>query len=178
MALDCPHLDADAFYWKSAAIPFTRRRPPAERRTLLRTAQADAGWVLSGSVVGWGEEVLDDVHLIVFLTADTATRLTRLRYRESKLHGARIAEGGDMYHIHQAFLERTRSYDLPDLGKPCRVSHELWLDGQTAPVLRLDGTLPPDELARVTLSRAAQLTGEKDAAQLSHPGQIASPPGR
>jgi hypothetical protein len=51
--------------------------------------------------MGWGDALINDADLIVFVATPTSVRLERLAAREKALFGDRIAPGGDMYEIHK-----------------------------------------------------------------------------
>lgn len=152
-----PLLDVDDFYWMPTDPPFATKRPPEDRVRLIRARQAGAGgWVLSGSFMGWGDELIHDVDLIVFLHTRAAVRLRRLDQREALRHGARILPGGDMHKAHLAFRDWASRYDDPSFGGRSLAQHQRWLAAQSAPVLRLDGEEAPDLLVR---SVTAALSG-------------------
>lgn len=139
--LGVTHLDTDDYYWRESAIPFTDKRPAAERIEMILEAQAKAGgdWVLSGSADGWGEPILKGLDLIVFVTAPTPLRLARLRKREGARFGDRIRPGGDMAHNHAAFLKWAAGYDDPYFSGRSLQRHRDWLAGRKEPILELSG---------------------------------------
>ncbi|MBK1622379.1 adenylate kinase [Afifella marina] len=143
-----PHLDVDDFYWMPTDPPFSTKRPPEDRVRLIQERQAASqGWVLTGSFIGWGDALIDHVDLIVFLKTPTSIRLQRLDRREAERHGARILPGGDMHEAHLAFRDWASRYDDPTFTGRNIAQHERWLSTQSAPVLRLSGERPSDELA-------------------------------
>lgn len=145
--LAVPHLDTDDFYWEAGDPPFTVKRGVAERLRLLGQAQGPGGWVLSGSLDGWGEPALTGCALIVLLTAPTPIRLLRLRRREAARFGDRIAAGGDMVRNHSEFLKWAASYDDAYFQGRSLTRHLNWLSGRNEQVLELDGRRPAEELA-------------------------------
>lgn len=132
-------VDVDDFYWMPTNPPFTTKRPPSDRVSLMQQALGDDGWVLSGSCMVWGDALIADADLIVFVATPTPVRLERLAVREKARFGDRIAPGGDMHAIHVAFREWASQYDDPDFSGRNRAWHEAWLSQQTASVLRIDG---------------------------------------
>ncbi|MDQ0326625.1 hypothetical protein J2R99_002494 [Rhodopseudomonas julia] len=102
---------------------------------------------MTGSFIGWGDALIHDVDLIVFLKTPTSIRLQRLDQREAERHGARILPGGDMHEAHLAFRDWASRYDDPSFTGRNIAQHERWLSAQSAPVLRLSGKRPSDELA-------------------------------
>src|SRR5262245_2991835 len=77
------HLDTDDFYWFPTNPPYRQPRPVEARLALLRDARAQSSrWVLSGSLCGWGDPLISEFDLVVFLIVPTEVRLARLRARE------------------------------------------------------------------------------------------------
>lgn len=146
-AWSVPHADADDYFWVPSDPPYVERRDEAERVALMRAvfAPRDA-WVLSGSVMGWGEEVAAGVDAVVFCMLDPDVRLERLRAREQVRYGARIAPGGDRAEAFAAFLAWASGYDDPDFGGRNRRAHEEWLAGLGRPVVRVDTAHPTADL--------------------------------
>lgn len=160
---DIPHIDVDDFYWMPTDPPYSVKRPPEGRVKLIAEQQAASnGWVLTGSFNGWGETLISEVDLIVFLYTPAAVRLQRLDQREAARHGDRILPGGDMHEAHLAFREWASGYDDPQFTRRNLAQHERWLGQQTAPVLRLQGEKPTDELADAVTSEIA-LVGKRVA---------------
>jgi adenylate kinase family enzyme len=60
--LSVHHFDADDYYWKQTEQPYTVKRRP-EERVLMLLADMDKAqsWVLSGSVVSWGDSLYSAV---------------------------------------------------------------------------------------------------------------------
>lgn len=146
--LDVQQIDVDDFYWMPTDPPFSVKRPPEDRVLLIRERQQDSeGWVLTGSFIGWGDTLIQDVDLIAFLYTPTPIRLERLDMREMRRHGNRILPGGDMHRSHLAFRDWASRYDDPSFSGRNLAQHEQWLAKQTAPVLRLDGELSTRNLA-------------------------------
>ncbi|MDR5172052.1 adenylate kinase [Methylobacillus flagellatus] len=152
--LGLPHIDVDQFYWLPTDPPFSLKRPPQERVSLIRDALGEDGWILAGSFDGWGDALIKHASLIVFVVTPHAVRMDRLRKREKQRYGERIAPGGDMYEAHIAFAEWASQYESPGPGHTGRnlARHENWLAQQSLPVLRLDGTDHPDRLAAQVVS--------------------------
>lgn len=149
--LAVPQIDVDDAFWLPTDPPYTTRRPVAERLALIRAQQAaSAGWVLSGSLMGWGEALVGNADLVILIWTPTELRLRRLAQREYLRHSARILPGGDMHAGHLAFRDWAAGYDTPGFAGRNRQQHEDWLDRLPCPVLRLPGERPvPELLARV-----------------------------
>jgi len=148
-ALGIRHLDTDQFYWLPTEMPFTSRRPPEERIALLQREMASSpgGWVLSGSAIGWAQPIEPLYQLIVYLRLAPEIRMARLRRREQQRYGERIAQDGDLAAAHADFVAWAARYDSAGLEQRSRAAHEAWLTTQSAPVLRLDSSVPARVLA-------------------------------
>jgi hypothetical protein len=127
--LRCKHLDLDDYFWLPTSPPFRHKRDPVERlSTLLRDLRACCGVVVSGSPLGWGAELEDAFDSIVFLYLPAATRLERLRRRETQRFGAPDPD----------FLAWASQYDEgPPEGRSLG-GHLAWLAQRTCPVIRLE----------------------------------------
>ncbi len=138
--LNFSHFDVDDYYWKKSEIPFTISIPPKERVIKLHKAiENSEGFVLSGSICGWGDELISFLNLAVFVTTPAELRLKRIKKREIARFGSRVLEGGDMYKNHQDFLEWAKSYDTSDENSRSLALHEKWLKILTCPTLRVSG---------------------------------------
>ncbi len=152
-SLAVPHFDTDDFYWLPTNPPFTTKRPPSERVTLLfEKLASQPGWVLSGSALKWGEPLEPLYDLVIFLTLDPALRMERLRQREHTRYGQRIELGGDMVEASAAFLAWAAAYDTAGEEQRSRAAHEAWLAAVTVPVLRMDSSQPVPALVDAVLS--------------------------
>jgi adenylate kinase family enzyme len=151
--LGCPQYDVDDFYWAPTDPPFVEKRPVAERLELLKEPLKRDCWVLSGSLVGWGDPIVPLFDLVVFVCAPTEVRMTRLKAREAARYGSAIEPGGAMYENSQAFLKWASRYDEPHFEGRSLAVHRRWLDRLTVPVLRLDGTTPTTEQVKAVVAR-------------------------
>lgn len=145
------HLDTDDFYWLPTDPPFQQPRPREARLPLLRAAIAGSpSWVLSGSLCGWGDPLIPEFDLVVFLVVSTDARLARLRAREAARYGWAIAPGGPRHAAHLEFLDWAGRYDAGDAEMRSRALHEAWIAALPGPVLRLEGVRPvAEQLARI-----------------------------
>ncbi len=152
------HLDTDDFFWLPTDPPYEQPRPREARLALLRDALARSpSWVLSGSLCGWGDPLVPEFDLVVFLAVPTEVRLARLRAREAQRYGPEaIALDGPRHAAHVAFLDWAGRYDTGDVEMRSRALHEAWIAGLPGPVLRLEGVRPVAELlARIETSAPA-----------------------
>ncbi|MNF97074.1 hypothetical protein D3C84_798900 [compost metagenome] len=150
-------VDVDDYFWMPTNPPFTTKRPPSERVSLIQQKFGDDDWVLTGSCMGWGEALITQVDLIVFVVTPTPVRLERLAAREKERFGDRIAPGGDMHEIHVAFREWASQYDNPNFSGRNRAWHEAWLSEQTAPVLRIEGMNSAEKMATDVIHALSQV---------------------
>ncbi|NYG59325.1 hypothetical protein BJ980_002248 [Nocardioides daedukensis] len=124
------------------------KRAEADRVELMRQVFVPReAWVLSGSTVGWGEEVVDQCDAIVFLTLDPDERLRRLQAREVHRRDGQTFDEESW----SAFVEWARGYDDPSFNGRSRVAHEKWLADRRQPVLRLDSAAAPEALLNQVL---------------------------
>ena len=128
-----PHADLDDYFWRPTDPAYAVPRPVPERLELMeRVFLPRRAWVLSGSPVRWGEEVVARCEAVVFVTLDPQERIRRLRLREERRGGP----------IDPAFLAWATAYDdLAATGRS-RARHEDWLATLPQPVLRLDSAAP------------------------------------
>ena len=98
--LSVPHFDTDDFYWLPSEPPFQHKRDSPDRLRLLGEAlgRTTGGWVLSGSLDGWGDPLTPTFDLVVFLLVPTGERLDRLRRRERQRYGEEALEPGGRLH--------------------------------------------------------------------------------
>ena len=138
-SLRIPHLDTDDFYWKKTNPPYTTKRLIPERLKLL-TQQLDQSdsWTLSGSLVSWGEPLIDKFTHVVFLYIPQDVRLMRLLEREKNRHGQRIEPGGDMHQQHLEFVDWAKKYDTAGFQIRSKAMHEAWLKRLPCSVIRIE----------------------------------------
>lgn len=151
--LALPHHDTDDYFWEPTEPPYTAKRDTAERLALMqRLFLPRAGWVLSGSLAGWGDPLIPSFDLVVFLLTATEVRVERLRRREAARYGAdAVAAGGGLHAESRAFLDWAAGYESAPADGRSRARHETWLAALPCPVLRLDGSRPTAELATVVM---------------------------
>ena len=113
---------------------------------------ADGPWVISGSLLSWGLEVVDRFDLVVFLYLDPEIRMARSLARERGRYGPRIGPGGDMHETHQKFMTWSRGYDDGSNGGRSLASHRSWLSGLTCPVLEITDAPTVEESVRRVLA--------------------------
>lgn len=139
-SLGCYFVDADSLFWLVSDPPFTHKRPFDERRELLlSTISPHQHWVLSGSVLGWGDSVRELADLLIYKYLEPKIRIPRLLAREYARHGRRIQEGGDMEESHQAFISWAQGYETGGMEQRSRSSEQAWLKGLESKTILLEG---------------------------------------
>jgi adenylate kinase family enzyme len=150
--LECQIIDADDVFWLPTRPPYQARRIAADRARLLDDATRSAKtWVLSGSIVGWGDHLIPRFDLVVFLYLPSNVRLARLKEREQERFGAAIGPGGIMCERHQAFLQWAAGYDT-GLGGRTLETDANWLAHLSCPVLIMPGECPTNDQVQSILS--------------------------
>lgn len=139
--LGIQHLDTDYYYWEPSNPPFQHKTLPENR---IRRIQADIrnqhDWVLSGSLCNWGNPLLVDLTIAVYLELDSTIRLKRLRNREVQRYGDRIKPGGDMHKQHLEFIAWAKSYDHAKAPIRSYDLHKIWMKDIQCPILKLDSS--------------------------------------
>lgn len=136
-------MDTDNYFWEPTDPPYTTKRSVPDRIALMKKDIAENDRVvISGSLVGWGDELISCFTLAVRVETDTAIRLERLEKREREHFGSRIDSGGDMYEIHRNFMDWAASYDTGDLNMRSRAEHDEWQKRLQCQRITVDGSLP------------------------------------
>ena len=129
-----------------------------ERLERLSRALDDAvGWVLSGSLDGWGDPLIPRIGADIFVRVAHAERMRRLQAREVARFGPRIAPGGDMHDGSREFLAWAESYETAGMEQRSLVRHEAWLAALPCPVIRVDGTQPREDVLAQALAGLARV---------------------
>jgi len=159
--LALPHHDSDDYFWLPTAPPYQTLRPIPERLRLMREMFLPRlDWVLTGSVTGWGEELVPFFDLVVFVTAPREIRLKRLRAREAAHFGAdAVAPGGWRHDETEAFIEWASHYEAGDREGRNLAKHEAWLAALPCPVVRVNGARPVADLVGQLCGEAQRLPG-------------------
>ena len=159
--LALPHHDSDDYFWLPTAPPYQTTRPATDRLRLMHEIFLPRlDWVLSGSVTGWGDELIPLFDLVVYVTTPREIRLSRLRAREATHFGAdAVAPGGWRHDETESFIEWASHYEAGDREGRSLAKHEAWLAGLPCLVVRVDGSRPLAVLVEQLCSDAQQLSG-------------------
>lgn len=150
------HLDTDSYYWHETDPPFTQKRDPADRVSMIeQDIHGVASWILSGSICGWGDPLLHRFTLAVFLYLDPEVRMARIADRERGRYGSRILPGADMHDQHLEFMAWAASYDCARAPIRSFDLHERWMLKLDCPIMRLDSDRPVEALCDEILQRVA-----------------------
>lgn len=156
--LDASHMDTDDFFWMPTDPPYSDKRAVPDRLALMEQLFLPRDkWVLSGSVMGWGDPLIPYFDLVVRLDIPADVRMARLLAREARAYGARIEAGGDMAAASADFMEWAAGYDDPAFEGRARVGHMKWCEQLPCPVLVLDSTR---DLADLVVDCIAALEGD------------------
>jgi len=140
------HFDTDDFLWEETVPPYQQKRTIDNRQKLLKEElEKYDRWILTGSMVGWGEKIVPLFELVVYLWLPQETRIARLRERERRKHGSEIDENGRMYQTHIDFISWASEYDTGDENMRSKRYHEKWLSQISSEVMRIEGEYELDE---------------------------------
>lgn len=140
--LHMTHVEADDFLWQPSDPPYQHLADKTQRaERLLQHLHANAGAVVAGSVMGWGQPLEDEFDLVVFLYLPSELRLARLEQRELKRFGR----------VKPEFLAWAAQYDHGGAPGRSLARHQEWLSQRTCAVLRLEGDLSVTDRIRQIL---------------------------
>lgn len=135
-------MDTDDYFWEETNLPFQIKRNISDRIALMKNdIERHDKVVISGSLVGWGDELIPLFTLAIRVATDTAIRIDRLKKRERERFGSRVDLGGDMYESHQEFLDWAASYDNGDINMRSKSKHDEWQKQLQCQKILLDGSL-------------------------------------
>lgn len=147
---DYLHIDVDDALWEKTDPPFTiRRSDEAAKKYILEQLELGKNAVISGSLVGFGDDIKDIIDLFVFINLDISIRLARIQKREEKRFGKRVLPGGDLHQKHLDFLKWVSDYETNPEYIRSRKQHLLWLEDVSAPVLKVTEELSINELIKL-----------------------------
>jgi len=136
---EIPWFDSDDFFWLPSNPPFSETRSREERIELLKSSvSGKKSFVLSGSIMGWGNFLMDDLELAIYKYVDREERLARLERREKEKFGARLEEGNDMFANHRKFMDWAMRYEDGDMTMRSRMSEAAWMEKLRCPIVRIE----------------------------------------
>lgn len=142
-------LDSDDYFWLPTDPAFLTKRPRDERVALMkRDMSSENNVVISGSLCGWGDELIPFFDLVIRLNTATTVRIERLKQREYIRFGNRIEPNGDMFDTHMEFLNWASKYDLGDLSMRSKIFHDEWQKKILSKHITLDGNNTIDLLLK------------------------------
>lgn len=154
--LSVQYFDADNYYWQPTEPPYTLKNPPEKRVERLLKDMAEAkNWVLSGSVVSWGDAFIPLFSLAIFVTLPQEIRMQRLSRRERQRYGSRIDIGGDRHEANKAFLNWAALYDIAGSQTRSKTMHEQWIKRLQCRVIRVESLKSPETIATRVLEQIA-----------------------
>lgn len=159
--LALPHHDTDDYFWLPTTPPYQTTRPAADRLRLMREMFLPRlDWALSGTVTGWGDELVPLFDLVVFVSTPQELRLQRLHARETAHFGAdAVAPGGWRHEETASFVEWASHYEAGDREGRSLAKDEACLAGLPCPVVRVDGARPVAQLVEQLCSDVTRLPG-------------------
>ena len=164
-ALAIPHHDTDDYFWQPTVPPYQKKRERAERLRLMQEVFLPrAEWILSGSLEGWGDDIIPYFDLVTFLSTPREIRLQRLRAREATHFGSdAVAPGGWRHQETEDFIEWASHYEDGDREGRSLAKHKAWLATLPCPVLRLEGSRPLPELVAEVRAALGARAGRNDS---------------
>lgn len=157
-----PLIDADDIYWERTPVPFEVARPFELRQQELQKAVAGKpDWVISGSMMRWGDILIPDLDCAVFVEATDEERLARLKLREEQRYGAGLKTRRDLREKSEKFLHWAMRYDHGDMEGRSRKRHEEWILSLSCPLYRVhngDLAAAKIELDRIVAAETERLS--------------------
>lgn len=152
------HFDTDDYFWLPTDPPYQKKRPKEKRQELLyKDLKKAPDWILSGSLIGWGDIFIPHFDLVIYLWVPGEIRIKRLDRRQQDQFGEQVLPGGKMYKTHIEFLEWASKYDTGGPDMRSKKSHQLWLSKLTCPVLRIEGNYKVEDSLRMVTEKLDEL---------------------
>ncbi len=134
----------DIYYSKkeNPDYPYEKPRSYEEAVSLLLEVFAEEQNVVLASVTGdFGEEVLSHFRQVIYIELPRDIRIKRVYERSYEKFGDKMREGGAFYEQVRNFHDFVRSRDENLVEK--------WLSKLSCPMIRVDGTLPIQDLVKL-----------------------------
>lgn len=146
-ALSSQVFDADDIFWYPSDPPFVTKRLVVDRLSLMETLFLPRrDWIMSGSVIGWGQTIAPRLTHTISLSLDPEVRMNRLRARETQRMGDLSQLSVHEAAAHKGFMDWSASFDDPTFSGRNRIHHDRFLSGLQCPVIYLDSAISEAEL--------------------------------
>jgi adenylate kinase family enzyme len=137
--------DTDEIFWIKTDPPFTTKREKIARINILKELfKIHSSLVVSGSAMGWGDFIKNELDIIIYKYVEQKIRIKRLIEREKSRYGKRVEPGNDMYEIHREFVEWNKKYENGGMEIRSRRSELAWLQGVSCKIIKLEDDISPE----------------------------------
>jgi len=145
--LNIKHFDSDEYYWFPTVPLYQKKRTHEEMaEALKKDLENEDSWILSGSVADWGNFIIPELDLEVFLYIPSNIRIKRLIDRENEKFGIKAnLLGGNRYDDFVKFIDWAKKYETASMEMRSLVKHNDWLKKIKCPILRIEGDLSNEE---------------------------------
>lgn len=152
--LSIKQIDVDDLTWDHTTRPYGKRLPRQMKISRLQAAIADNPTaIVTGSLCGWGDKLVEGFDAGVFLCVPTSERLRRINRRQTENYGVEaIAVGGEYYNDHEALMTWAGLYDYSTPNMRSYAQHRQWMRKRSYPILTIRGVTPPQLVADVALT--------------------------
>lgn len=146
-------IDVDQLTWDHTTRPYGKRLPRQLKIGRLHAEIAtEANAIVSGSLCGWGDKLIEGFDTGIFLCVPTSERLRRISLRQTESYGAdAIAVGGEYHDKHEALMTWAGLYDHSTTNIRSYAQHRQWMRKRRYPILTLRGIAPPQTVLDVAL---------------------------
>ena len=151
--LKIPFFDSDDYFWEKTDLAFQKIRVREERQALLQQdLEKHANWIVSGAFCEWGDFLIPQFTLAIFLYVPHDIRMQRLDEREVLRYGTDITSiDHPMNAAHELFISWASKYDTAGLDMRSKAQHEEWIKILPCKVLRIEGDLPVSSIMQIVL---------------------------
>lgn len=151
--LSCPFIDSEELFFSETEgySTFSHRRSRQDViRMIEERIKMDHRFVFAAVTGDYGDAFLSSVDQVVLMEAPREIRLRRVYERSLRRFGARMLPGGDLHDQERGWFCRVESRPEDHV--------RTWLRNVRCPVIRVDGTLPPEQNLNEILSDLAGRT--------------------
>jgi adenylate kinase family enzyme len=151
-------LDTDDYYWEPTTPPYQKARERKERiELLIKDLKNHKKWVITGSLCGWGDDIIPFFDLVVFLWVPTEIRIQRLEEREIKRFGQKVlSPNKQMHKQHRKFIEWASSYDTAGMETRSKIKHKQWIKNNIkCHVLKYEGQIELNKILKDLTNRCS-----------------------